>query len=78
MRLFAIVRALEVLGEAASGVSLATRETTPDIPWNLIVATRNRLIHGYFDVNPTIVWRTATEEVPSLVPALRLALRALP
>jgi uncharacterized protein with HEPN domain len=72
--LFAIVRALEVLGEAASGVSPETRLVHLNIPWNLIVATRNRLIHGYFDIDPEIVWRTASVEVPAILPDVRQAL----
>lgn len=68
--LFALVRAIEVLGEAANGVTAETRERAPEVPWSLIVATRNRLIHGYFDVDPEIVWRTATIEVPDLLPKL--------
>jgi len=70
MLLFAVVRALEVLGEAGAGVTPETRLLAPDIPWTLIVATRNRLIHGYFDIDSEIVWTTASEEVPMLVPLL--------
>lgn len=75
--LFALVRALEVLGEAANGVTSETRALAPEIPWNLVVATRNRLIHGYFDVDPEIVWQTATVEVPKLLPGLRKLLEEL-
>lgn len=70
MLLFALVRALEVLGEAAHGVTPETQAKAPAIPWSLVVATRNRLIHGYFDVDAEIVWRTAAEEVPRLLPGL--------
>jgi uncharacterized protein with HEPN domain len=47
------------------------RERAPDIPWAAIVATRNRLIHGYFDIDTTVVWETVTEEIPELLPKLR-------
>lgn len=77
MLLFALVRALEVLGEAANGVTSETRGKAPQIPWNLVVAARNRLIHGYYDVDPEIVWRTASEEVPALVPELQRLLAGL-
>ena len=70
MLLFAIVRAIEVLGEAASRVSIETREQAADVPWAAIVSMRNRLIHGYFDIDPALVWKTATEEVPDLLPRL--------
>ena len=41
------------------------------VPWRQIVATRNRLIHGYFDIDHAIVWKTATEEIPDLLTQLR-------
>jgi uncharacterized protein with HEPN domain len=71
MLLFAMVRAIEILGEAASKVSPETRVSAPQVPWSAIVAMRNRLVHGYFDIDTRIVWRTATEEVPALLPLLR-------
>lgn len=48
MLLFAVVRAIEVLGEAASKISPETRAAVPSVPWGAIVGMRNRLIHGYF------------------------------
>ncbi len=75
MLLFAVVRAIEVFGEAAGKVSPATQAESPDIPWPQIVAMRNRLIHAYFDVNRDIVWKTATEEIPALLPQLRELVR---
>jgi len=74
MLLFAVVRAIEILGEAASKVSAEARAAAPDIPWSNIVSMRHRLIHGYFDIDTTIVWKTATEEVPELLPRLRAVL----
>jgi len=71
MLLFAVVRAIEVLGEAASRVSADVRDSAPEVPWAAIVAMRNRLIHGYFDIDATLVWKTATEEIPDLLPQLR-------
>jgi uncharacterized protein with HEPN domain len=71
MLLFALVRAIEVFGEAAAKVSPETRAATAHIPWTEIVAMRNRLIHGYFEVNQAILWKTATEEIPELLPILR-------
>lgn len=71
MLLFALVRAIEVIGEAAGRVSAETRALAPSIPWSLIVAMRNRLIHAYFDVDRDILWRTASEELPALLPILR-------
>jgi uncharacterized protein with HEPN domain len=71
MLLFAVVRAIEILGEAASKVSPETRAAAPQVPWAAIVAMRNRLIHGYFETDTTVVWKTATAEIPALVPLLR-------
>lgn len=74
MLLFAVVHAIEVLGEAASKVSAEARAAVPGIPWSTIVSMRNRLIHGYFDIDTTIVWKTATDEIPELLPRLRALL----
>jgi uncharacterized protein with HEPN domain len=71
MLLFARVRAIEVVGEAASKISETTRGATADIPWSLVASMRNRLIHAYFDVDNDVVWKTATEELPALLPRLR-------
>jgi uncharacterized protein with HEPN domain len=72
MLLFAILRAIEVVGEAASKVTDETRNTFPVIPWASMVGIRNRLIHGYFDVDRGIVWKTVTEEIPELRRALKV------
>lgn len=71
MLLFALVHAIEILGEAANKLSPEAQTAAPQVPWGAIVSMRNRLIHGYFDINTTIVWKTATVEVPTLVPLLR-------
>ena len=55
MLLFAIIRAIEVVGEAASKVTNETKDSAPDVPWMAIVGMRNRLIHGYFDVDSDVV-----------------------
>ncbi len=72
MLLFAVVRAIEVLGEAAARVSDETRQTAPDIPWNAIVGMRNRLVHGYFNIDADIVWKTVSSEIPALLLKLRV------
>lgn len=71
MLLYALVRGLEVLGEAANGISEAMKAEHPEVPWRLIISTRNRLIHGYFDVDPQIVWNTVSQEIPALLEQLR-------
>ncbi|MDR3514313.1 MAG: DUF86 domain-containing protein [Azospirillaceae bacterium] len=71
MLLFALVRAVEIIGEAASKVSLDLRKATPAVPWAVIIAMRNRLIHAYFDIDPDILWISVTEEIPDLLSLLR-------
>ncbi len=71
---FALVRAIEIMGEAAGQLSETARNEAPEIPWPLIVSMRNRLIHAYFDVNHDIVWKTANNELPDLLPRLQAML----
>jgi len=66
MLLFALVRAIEILGEAATKISAETRRAAPAVPWGQITAMRNRLIHAYFEIDRDILWKTAVEEVPAL------------
>ncbi len=63
----ALVRCIEVIGEAAARVSAECRAAHSSIPWRQIIGTRNRLVHAYFEVNLDTIWRTATEELPPLV-----------
>jgi uncharacterized protein with HEPN domain len=70
MLLFALVRAVEIVGEAASRVEGEARETLPDVPWPEIVGMRNRLIHAYFDVDRDILWSTVIQALPALRSAL--------
>lgn len=65
-----LVRLLEIIGEAARGISEEFRDSHPDLPWNKMVGMRDRLIHGYFDVNLDIVWETVTQDLPSLIAQL--------
>lgn len=74
MLLFALVRAVELVGEAASRPSPEVRHAAPDVPRAAIVAMRNRLIHGYFNVDHEILWKTVTVELPPLVDRLRILL----
>lgn len=67
---FALLRALEIVGEAASRVTPETRAAHPEIPWQPIVGARNRLVHAYFDIDLDIVWATATKALPALVEML--------
>ena len=67
----ATIRCLEIMGEAASRTSLEFRTAHPDIPWRLMSDMRNRLIHGYAEVDLDTVWSVVTDHLPPLVTALR-------
>jgi len=67
----AVIRNVEVMGEAARKVSDETRQVHPEIPWRQMVATRDRVIHGYFTVDLEIVWEIVETELPGLRDALR-------
>ena len=66
----ALVRLLEVVGEAAAGISADYQGEHGRVPWKKMTGLRNRLIHGYYDVNMDIVWDTIIEDLPPLVEAL--------
>lgn len=70
----ALIRCLEILGEAAARVTTETRARLPGIPFQKMVSMRNRLIHAYFDVDLDIVWTTVTLDLPGLLPVLETAL----
>jgi len=70
MLTLAIIKSIEIIGEAASKVSESCRSSYPVIPWIDIINIRHRMIHAYFDVNLDIVWETTQTDLPSLVEAL--------
>ena len=63
----ALVKCIEIIGEAATRISHESREILPQIPWSNIIGMRNRLIHAYFDINLDILWKTIVEDLPSLI-----------
>jgi uncharacterized protein with HEPN domain len=75
MLCYALVRCIEIVGEAAGRLSDASRSTSQEIPWPAIVGMRNRLVHAYFDVDTEIVWKTVTKELPALADQLHRLLR---
>jgi len=66
----ALVRLLEIVGEAAARVSSETRARHPAIPWSEIVSLRNRLIHGYDAVDMDVLWSIVNTDLPALVRGL--------
>jgi len=74
MLTFAVVRAIEIVGEAANHVSPGGRALLPQLPWPAIVGMRHRIVHAYFDINVDAVWKTVSEELPALRTAVQRAL----
>ncbi len=70
LRMRALERTLELLGEAARRVSLQTHVTYPEIPWRASIGQRNLLAHEYGRINPALLYQAASDNVPSLVIAL--------
>ncbi len=66
----AVIRSLEVLGEAAGKISAGVRTSHPAIPWREITGMRHRLIHGYGDVRIDLVWSVVRDRLPPLVKVL--------
>lgn len=64
----AVIRNLEIIGEAAKNVSATTRRDYAILPWKDLAGVRDKLIHQYFGVNLAIVWKIATDELPPLLP----------
>jgi uncharacterized protein with HEPN domain len=73
---YAIVRCLEIIGEAAAAVQPATKDRIPELPWRTIVATRNRLIHGYFNVDVDVIFDTLRNDIPGLLNSLETFLES--
>lgn len=67
----ATLRNLELIGEAATRIPESVRAANPDIPWRLIVATRNRLIHGYLGIDNDTLWSIVQDDLPALLTRLR-------
>lgn len=70
MLALALVRSIEIIGEAGARISEGGRAEAPELPWAEIVGMRNRLIHAYFDVNLDVVWQTANQDLPPLIATL--------
>jgi uncharacterized protein with HEPN domain len=63
----AVIKAIEIIGEAASRISPQTRAAHPEIPWSEVIRMRHRLVHGYFEVDLQKVWDTVHRDPPLLI-----------
>ncbi|MEX0677090.1 MAG: DUF86 domain-containing protein [Pirellulales bacterium] len=74
----AVTANLTVIGEAARHVPQTVAQQWPEIPWDVMCGMRNRIVHGYYQVDPTIVWDTCQNDLPALVIPLRKILQDNP
>jgi uncharacterized protein with HEPN domain len=65
-KVYAVIRAIEIIGEATKNVPQSIRKKYPEIPWKDMAGMRDKVIHEYFGVDAKIVWITATKEIPPL------------
>lgn len=63
----AVLRAIEIMGEAASKISPEFKNNHSHVPWNQIIGMRNHLVHVYFDVDFETVWKTVQKDIPNLI-----------
>lgn len=68
---FAVVRALEIIGEATKRLPMDLREQYPDIPWKGMAGMRDRIIHGYDNADYQIVWDVVKHDIPRIRPQLQ-------
>jgi uncharacterized protein with HEPN domain len=67
----AIIRWIEIIGEAARGLSTDLRQVHPEVPWRQMVAMRNVVVHGYFDIDSELVWSVVKNDLPKLAKQIR-------
>lgn len=71
MLVLSIIKEIEIIGEAASKISKSITNRYPEVPWSDIVGMRNKLIHGYFDIDLDILWNTIKRDLPELYSQLQ-------
>lgn len=69
-----MVSRLQIIGEASRHLSQAFRDRHAEVPWRLVIGMRHHLVHGYFDVDPDIVWAAISERIPELKAHVAVAL----
>jgi uncharacterized protein with HEPN domain len=73
----ALVRLIEIMGEAANNISEPCQAKYQKIPWRQIVGMRNRIVHAYFDIDLDIIWQVITQDLGSLLSEIKKAIKDL-
>lgn len=73
--IYAVVRAFEIIGEAAKKVPPSVRKRHAKVPWKQMAGMRDKLIHEYFGVNYQVLWKTAQEDIPPVLPLIAKVLK---
>jgi uncharacterized protein with HEPN domain len=73
--IYAVIRALEIIGEATKKIPQDVKDSYKEIPWREIAGMRDKLIHDYFGVNSMVVWKAVSEDLPQIEPKLRELLK---
>jgi len=64
---YALIKCIEIIGEAAANLTSDLQKKNPRVPWAQVVGMRNRLVHGYFEIDYELVWDTVVDDLPALV-----------
>jgi uncharacterized protein with HEPN domain len=67
----AVIRSIEIMGEAAKSIPASIQEKNASVPWKKMSGMRDRLIHGYFGIDNEILWKTIKEDLPPLLPIIK-------
>ena len=70
MLVLALVKDIEIIGEAACRIQSSARDELTGVPWDDIIGMRHRLVHAYFDINLNILWQTLQDDLPLLITVL--------
>lgn len=71
----AVVRSIEIIGEAVKNIPKQVQDRYPEIPWSDMARMRDKVAHGYWGIDYEIVWKVLVEELPSLIPKIELVLQ---